>query len=173
MSMANAQARYDAQMVMGYWGNDPVLQFESDSVHIDYQPLALDLNVSSCNISDKDGNLLFYYNGCSVANADHEIMENGTEFNPGQDYDNFCRHSSSAYGAGSQSCLIIPIDNIDSLFMLLHITSDYYYIKDDVILYGIPRYSVVDMKANGGKGRVILKNQIYHPLFLLNTVWGK
>ena len=158
-----AQYRHDAQMVMGYWGNDPVLQFRPDSVQIEYQSLAFDMVGSSSNISDKEGNLLFYYNGCSMSNADHEIMENGTGFNPGKDYDNFCRDSTSAYGGSDQSSLILPLDNKDSLFMLLHITSDYYYIKDTVNLYGIPRYSIVDMKANSGKGRVILKNQMYHP----------
>jgi hypothetical protein len=57
-----AQYRHDAQMVMGYWGNDPVLQFRPDSVQIEYQSLAFDMVGSSSNISDKEGNLLFYYN---------------------------------------------------------------------------------------------------------------
>ena len=158
-----AQYRYDANMVMGYWGNDPVLQFRPDSVHLDYQPLVLDNQSASCNISDKEGNLLFYFNGCSVANAQHEIMENGTGFNrPGFVAENSCREDSDAYLSTEQTCLILPLDDRDSSFMILHLAGNIYQ-KDSFILYAVPLYSVVDIKANDGKGRVVLKNQIYHP----------
>ncbi len=43
VAVVQGQYRYDAQMVMGYWGNDSVLQFEPDSVRIDYQLLVFDL----------------------------------------------------------------------------------------------------------------------------------
>ncbi|HRO07423.1 MAG TPA: hypothetical protein PK611_09075 [Saprospiraceae bacterium] len=43
VTVVQGQYRYDAQMVMGYWGNDPVLQFDEDSAHINFQPLAFDL----------------------------------------------------------------------------------------------------------------------------------
>ncbi|MCZ2102708.1 MAG: T9SS type A sorting domain-containing protein [Chitinophagales bacterium] len=161
-----SQARHDATMVMGYWSNedfkDPILRFRPDSVHLDYERIALDLDFASCNISGKNGNLLFYFNGCSVANAFHEIIENGTDFNPGKAAKNACRSKSSAYTALHQSSLILPADDKDSLFFLLHLTKNYYQEKDSIIFYGIPRYSILDMKANSGRGRVVLKNQIYH-----------
>ncbi len=160
-----SQARHDATMVMGYWSHitkDPILRFKSDSVHLAYERIAFDMDFASCNISDKDGNLLFYFNGCSVANAFHEIMENGTGFNPGKAAINSCRKPDDAYLSSHQSSLILPADDKDSLFFILHLTIDY-YLKDSIIFYGIPRYSVVDMKANSGRGRVILKNQFYHP----------
>lgn len=166
-----AQDRYDANMVMGYWSDDrykdPVLQFRQDSVHLDYQRLALENESASCNISDKEGNLLFYFNGCSVANAQHEIMENGTGFNPSYISQYDCISDSDAYISSLQSCLILPTDDKDSLFTLLHLTNVYYK-NDSIIFYGIPRYSVVDMKANEGRGRVVLKNQIYHPDTTMN-----
>ncbi|MBK9743550.1 MAG: hypothetical protein IPO94_11590 [Saprospiraceae bacterium] len=51
---------------------------------ISYQRLAIGFTVASANMSNKDGKLLFYFNGCDLANAQHEIVENGTGFNPGQ-----------------------------------------------------------------------------------------
>ena len=39
--------------------------------------LAIWMDNSSCAISDKDGNLAFYCNGYRIANAQHEIMQNG------------------------------------------------------------------------------------------------
>jgi hypothetical protein len=162
ISSAVSQYRYDANMVIGYWGNDPVLQFKPDSVHIDYQKLVLDNQSASCNISDKEGNLLFYFNGCSLANAHHEIMDNGTDFNPDTSRENSCRTDSDAYLSGEQSCLILPLDDRDSLFILIHLSKNYYFRNDSFTFYGIPLYSIVNVKANSGKGRVILKNQIYH-----------
>ncbi|MCZ2102706.1 MAG: hypothetical protein LC107_14350, partial [Chitinophagales bacterium] len=162
--VALSQMRHDATMVMGYWSSedykDPVVQFNQDSTFVEYQRLILDMQEGSCNISNKQGDLLFYFNGCSVANANHEIMDNGTGFNPGKVANNFCTQIGSAYVFGAQSSLILPVDNKDSIFMLIHITNDY-FLKDSIIVYGIPRYSIIDMKANGGRGRVILKNQVY------------
>ncbi|MCZ2102707.1 MAG: T9SS type A sorting domain-containing protein [Chitinophagales bacterium] len=159
-----SQARHDATMVMGYWSNedfkDPILRFRPDSVHLDYERIALDLDFASCNISDKDGNLLFYFNGCSVANAFHEIIENGTDFNPGKVAKNSCRNIGDAYLSLNQSSIILPADDKDSIFFLIHVTKDY-FLKDSFVFYGVPRYSIIDMKANKGRGRVILKNQIY------------
>ncbi len=159
-----SQDRHDATMVLGYWSDDvykdPVVQFNQDSTFVEYQRLVLDMQEGSCNISNKQGDLLFYFNGCSVANANHEIMDNGTGFNPGKVANNFCTQIGSAYVFGAQSSLILPVDNKDSIFMLIHITNDY-FLKDSIIIYGIPRYSIIDMKANGGRGRVILKNQVY------------
>ena len=169
---ALSQARHDATMVMGYWSDegfkDPVLRFKPDSVHLDYEQIALENQFASCNISGKDGNLLFYFNGCSVANARHEIMENGTGFNPGKAATNACRKIGDAYLSFYQSSIILPADDKDSLFFLLHLTKDY-FIKDSFIVFGIPRYSIIDMKANHGRGRVILKNQVYHPDTMMSS----
>ncbi len=161
-----SQWRHDAHFVMGYWSGDlakdPVLQFGADSVSISYQRLALEFDVSSANISNRDGDLLFYFNGCSVANAYNEIIENGTGFNPGQVATWHCSENY-AYTSGHQSSMIIPLDTIDKQFMVLHHTKEIYTDNDTIYFYGIPRYSIVDMHANDGRGKVTIKNQIYLP----------
>lgn len=38
---------------------------------------------SNTGMCDKEGNLLFYSNGCKVVNAKGEVMQNGDSINPG------------------------------------------------------------------------------------------
>ena len=159
-----SQWRHDAHFVMGYWSGDlakdPVLQFGADSVSISYQRLAIGFTVASANMSNKDGKLLFYFNGCDLANAQHEIVENGTGFNPGQIATRNCP-GNNGYTAGYQSSMILPLDTIDKEFVVLHNTIEFYADNDTIYHYGIPRYSIVDMHANNGRGKVTIKNQIY------------
>ena len=87
------------------------------------------------SISDTNGNLLFYTNGEKVWNKNHEIMEMGDSLLGSID--------------ATQSSIIIPQPGVDSIYNI--------FTTPTKGLGGL-RYSIVDMSANGGLGKVISRN---------------
>ncbi len=101
-------------------------------------PTSLNTN-SSTVVSDSVGNLLFYSNGLAVYNKQFQLMENGNGI--------LCGHYF-------QSCIAFPKPG----------SSRYYYlvaVGDDPLTpssnYG-GWYSIIDIEANSGLGKVIVKN---------------
>lgn len=89
------------------------------------------------SISDANGDLLFYTNGSTVWNKEHDVMINGIKI--GGD-------SSSA-----QSALIIPFSSDDTFFYIF--TTEEVYGDDTYQL----KYSIVDIKEDTARGKVIKK----------------
>lgn len=87
-------------------------------------------------ISDTNGNLLFYTNGEKVWNKNHQLMENGTLLKGSMD--------------ATQSSIIIPQPGNDSLF--------YLFTVDALGQFNGFQYSVVNIQANSGLGKVSVKN---------------
>lgn len=105
---------------------------------------------SNVSICDYEGNLQFYANGCEIANFTHDIIENGTDINPGKIYDESCGGASGSY-LSYGATLILPIPDKPG---------EYYYIYDHVSELYAPDglfYAHIDMNANGGLGKVLEK----------------
>ncbi len=122
-----------------YFGNKAGISFNG-GIPVALTNSAMDEFVSSATISDATGNLLFYTDGESVWNAQHQIMPNGTGL---------------LGKAATQSALIIPKPGDCGL----------YYIFTTPVLSSntLPSYSIVDMNEDGGLGNVVVKNTpIYH-----------
>ncbi|PQJ74639.1 T9SS type B sorting domain-containing protein [Polaribacter gangjinensis] len=60
-----------------YFGNKAAIKFENGRV-INLDDSEMDAPANSTSISDEEGNLLFYSDGATVWNRNHEIMENGS-----------------------------------------------------------------------------------------------
>lgn len=134
-----------AQREAGIWyfGVEAGLDFNSGS------PIALTngklMTMEGCaTISDRDGNLLFYTDGTSVWNRNHQIMSNGS---------GLLGHRSS-----TQSAIIIPNPINPKIYYIF--TVDQPRSSDDV---GSPNsdgkndglnYTEVNMNLNGGLGDV-------------------
>lgn len=88
------------------------------------------------SISDAEGNLLFYTNGLTVWNKDHQVMDNG---------EGLLGDTST-----SQSGLIVPKPGAAGHY---YIFTGAQFTESDGI-----NYSEVDMQANDGLGKVTLKN---------------
>jgi len=91
------------------------------------------------SISDVCGNLLFYTNGVTVYNKNHQVMQNGTGLK-GDD-------------SSTQSGIIVPKPDDDNIY--------YIFTVDDA--FGSPsvdglNYSIVDMTQDNGNGAVVQKN---------------
>ncbi len=97
-------------------------------------------------VSGSDGSLFGYTNGNNLYNKEHGVIENGGNF-----------QSSTQYPYGfpfNQSALILPIP--DSAGFYIMIDGAFKDILIDVITEKL-RYSIIDMTANNGLGKVIKK----------------
>jgi gliding motility-associated-like protein len=94
----------------------------------------------NATISDSLGNLLFYTNGVSVYNKEHEIMLNGDQLNG----------NLSSF----QSSIIVPHPGNKKLYYLF--TSD---AVDNNFANGY-QYNIIDITKDAGKGEVISKNNL-------------
>ena len=112
-----------------YFGDSAGLSFATDppTVLTDGQMYALE---GCATISDTAGNLLFYTNGMTVWNKNHEIMDNGTGLTSNQSY--------------TQAALIVPQPGNDSIFF--------------IFTTGYLRYSIVNILRGDGLGEVVEKN---------------
>ncbi len=91
-------------------------------------------------ISDIGGQLLFYTDGVTVWNKEHNVMLNGTNI--------------GGENTAAQSALIIPFADDGTLFWIF--TTEEVYGDFEYQL----KYSIVDMKGDTARGEVITKNNI-------------
>ncbi len=126
-----------------YFGRKAGLSFNTSGI----QPVPsilsdsqMDTNEGSSSICDGNGNLLFYSNGTTVYNRNHQVMLNG---------DNLKGNISSV-----QACIIIPVPGNDSIYYLF--TTD---AIENLFADGY-NYSIINIKGDNGNGEVISKNML-------------
>ena len=102
-------------------------------------------------ICDSSGNLLFYSNGETIWNRNHQVMCNGDSL-------------LSSYSS-TQSSLILPLPGTDGIFY--HFTTDAFVDHD--LRFGF-RFSVVDMCLDNGLGAIINGQK---SILILDTVAEK
>jgi hypothetical protein len=110
--------------------------------------------------NDEGGNLLFYSNGCSVFNKQHQVMENGDDINVGaSNYEYECEEYLGLFYIRSGNLTLPMPGNIDKNF-LVHLraintsdTSIYDAIFDRLL------FTEIDVQANNSLGKVLQKNQ--------------
>ncbi|MCR9054028.1 MAG: hypothetical protein ACE362_01150 [Phaeodactylibacter xiamenensis] len=146
------------------WGEASMLDFNSSPPVIS-APDSVQMIFGGTNftMSNAEGELIFYTNGCEVHNARHQLMENGDGINPGDVHNNQCDESqhSPGYTVPFQGALAIPVPGDTNLYYLFHIRSAYDPIQ------GAPYgaliqllYTVVDDAQNGGNGSILEKNTV-------------
>jgi len=134
-----------------------LLDFNFSPVKVKYNYREHNMFTTNSSICDSAGSLLFYTNGCVIAGADDKILENGEGINPGNAHALWCEQYNDGYAGGLGNSLILPVPDSSSLFYLFHKRFVLYSNPQDVIFDKL-YYTVVDMKENGGKGRVSEKN---------------
>ena len=98
----------------------------------------LSTNEGCSTISDANGNLLFYSDGITVWNRNHQIMPNGTGL--------FGDPSST------QSALVVPKPDDPNIYYIFTVDN-----LVDGINYGL-NYSIIDMSLDNGLGDIVNKN---------------
>ncbi|MFM2393275.1 MAG: hypothetical protein RLZZ546_1257, partial [Bacteroidota bacterium] len=126
-----------------------------------YIDLSLGFIGNNTSISDKEGSLLFYFNGCAVFNKFGEVMPNGDSINAGVWFDKFWKDCRYGY-PGNQDVLILNDPNVENGFYLIHKSAIYHQGQeyDGIQL----KMSYINMTLDGGKGDITYKNKtIYEP----------
>ena len=90
------------------------------------------------SVSNEQGKLLFYTDGETVYNQQHNIMENG----------------ENLYGleSSTQSAIIIPLPQNPNIYYIITAAPSFDFTRSGLF------YSVVDISMNAGNGAVTLKN---------------
>jgi len=109
--------------------------------------------LSSSNISDTLGNLLFYSVGCDIERKDHSTMPGSENINDQKLYASLCSQGS---GYSHISALIIlPDPGGNSIYRVFHLAYQIYSLQSAQF-----RMTTVDMSLDNGLGRVIEKKKI-------------
>lgn len=115
---------------------------------------------SNTSMSDPEGSLLFYSNGCKIVNAQGEVMLNGDSINPGQIQNYFCPFGGSPI---RQGVIALPAPDNDRLYYVFNLDWDQPYLLDTNYFGVAPQrlfYQVIDMTQDSNYGAISLKNQI-------------
>jgi hypothetical protein len=138
--------------VPGY-GN-MLIGFESGAVKA--SPASLRMNFEgAAAAADSFGQLLFYTNGCYVADAQGDTMAGGEGLNPGEMADWSC---PTAGYLSPKGAMVLAWPGRSKVYCLLHMGVRYDAARK--ITYGPLYYSVIDLNKNNGQGEVVSKNQV-------------
>jgi hypothetical protein len=135
------------------WGG-AVIDFKTTPPTLIEQDRALNFSIFSAACSDSSGNLLFYSNGISIHNYMNELIENGDTINPGSFWE-----TSKEGGYSSLGGFALPFPGHPNQYYWFYNALFYHDSLLDV-QFSPFYYALIDMNANNGKGKVLLKNQI-------------
>lgn len=156
-----SQERRDYQWILGGSSDrDGILMnYNFSPVSISYQRKKMRMEGSNTSMCDAGGNLLFYSNGCFIANAVHEAMQNGEGINPGLIEDLYCPVGGNPL---PQTVISLPAPGSDSLYYVFNLDLDDPYFMTPFFGVAPERlfYQLIDMTQDSGLGAVILKNQV-------------
>jgi hypothetical protein len=147
-----------AQLQVNALANTNILTFD-DSLVITNQLRATSMHSTNASISDSLGNLLFYTNGCYIADRNGDMVINSDSLNPGLVYELSCVEETKGY-ASSSSALFLKHPTQANLIYLFHIAN---FFQITPILAGHKErlyYTVIDASANNGLGSVLSKNNL-------------
>ncbi len=131
-----------------------LLHFQPDSVQIVASDLRMNFETTAAAISDAEGYLLFYTNGCTIANAAGDTLPGGEELNPGAVHDWVCPQNGYVSPRGA---MFLPAPgNPENDFYLLHMGMR--YAASGGWSYGPFYFSLIHKNSNGGQGAVSSSN---------------
>ncbi len=146
---------YDNLWMMGYhccvspnYGVD--LEFDSSGATIYLRNRRMNFSETNACITDQNGDLLFYTNGCYIANRQNDTMMNGSGLTPGLFSSSYQRYGYPI----PQATLIVPFDISSSKYYLFHEEIDG---NDPLVRPTNLYYSIVDMSLDNGLGAVTVK----------------
>lgn len=130
--------------------------FKIKSFEIQKANNGLGIDNNNASICDKNGNLLFYTNGCAVLNRNAEIMPNGDSINEDIWKEIFNWDNCDLGYPGFEDIIILNVPNSENLFCILHKPAKFngFGKKDSIHL----QYTLVDMSLDNGLGDVVGKN---------------
>ncbi|HMG16592.1 MAG TPA: T9SS type A sorting domain-containing protein [Saprospiraceae bacterium] len=130
--------------------------FNGDTLKIKMEVGFAHFSYTCASISNKEGDLQFFTNGCNIYNREYNIMDNGDVLNNPFILYNECNGDYYTGYNAPQGAIILPRFGSDSLYDLISIERKQQPNFDIIMQY--LHYSVIDMSFNNGLGKVIEKN---------------
>lgn len=122
------------------------IQFTNDTFQVSLISKSIPIFGALGIVSDSIGNLMCYTNDIRIYNANHQIVENG---------DNFQSITQFPFGYPfDQSAIILPLADTQGVYIM--IDGGQKDIGTDIITEKL-RYSIIDMNENNGSGKVTEK----------------
>ncbi len=154
---AFSQSKQDYQWLFGFdaghVGNGVRIDFNHNPLEPGLGRNGQNFDNFNCSVSNENGELLFFSNGCEIANKDGDMMPGGDSLN----YDKYHRLGWSCRNGypGHQNCLILSDPAYDQGYYLLHKT----WLRDSINfdLSMELRHSYIDMALDEGRGAVVFK----------------
>ncbi len=158
---------HDHQWVFGYSiGNpNPPLESEFGRAIIDFNTtptsvvkasIKLNFAITASTLSDSVGHLLYYTNGIQLRNSKHQLIENGDSLNYSIWWDGDVTYGMNHYMGGFS----LPYPGHPNQYFYFH--QGYDILQDSFATHYLATpdyYTVIDMGANNGNGKVLKKNQ--------------
>ena len=138
-----------------------IVDFNFHPPKVTYHFREQDMYTTNSSICDSIGKLLFFTNGCVIAGADDEVLENGENINPGTSHTLWCETYNDGYAGGPANSLILPVPDSANLFYLFHKRFVLYSNPQDAIFDKL-YYSIVKVgqKENLEQSKVTEKNVV-------------
>jgi hypothetical protein len=133
-----------------------IIDFKQVPPLLKYRYREMSMFLSNVSICDSSGSLLFYSNGCDIADQNDVYIQNGNDLNPGFWHDALCDQNKDGYSAGYPSAVILPLPQNNGLYYLFH--------KSVLYVQGPPQDAYVDkllytvVQVNGNEKSVTQKN---------------
>jgi len=152
----DAQARNDYNWILGFPPNISDKYFGGVKIDFNHNlPLVQYFN-TNCDafypavLNSATGRLLFYSNGCSIFNSNHEIMQGGDTIAYGGIWDSYCPYVGYP---GTQNHLLLPWPGDTTKAILLYLKSN-----DNITTY-ILLYAIIQIDNENPLGVVSQKDQ--------------
>ena len=153
----SAQLQHDYQWIFAFEDDTTsILDFRNDTFLVRKEFQDMQILSSNAIISDAQGELLFYSNGCRVYDASLNIMVNSDGLNPGDIADDRC---DKAYTAGHQSMIVLPSISLPSIYHILHKRIIIDPETEVLVVSDTLFHTIVYLDLNNGLGEVVQKNK--------------
>ncbi|MBK9255394.1 MAG: T9SS type A sorting domain-containing protein [Saprospiraceae bacterium] len=168
--MADAQSKYDYTWIMGYdYTTDTaqggyadaaegmIIDFNQKPQTITLHPIPYEMLSINVISHPQTGQLQYYTNGCSIINANHEVMDNGHDINKSLYHSYYCNNGTDSFHSDFNAMVSLPAPDRENVYYLIHRRRNIERPSYTDILY-----SVIDLNQNEGLGRVSEKNELIH-----------
>jgi hypothetical protein len=177
-SISFGQSKQDYKWI---FGNDSNGQPGFGALKIDFNVVPFEIGTRSeglsfdqnnASVSDNEGNLLFYTNGCAIAGADHEIIMNGDSINAGPFFDTFWLGDCDNGYPGKQDIIILNDPGNENGYYIIHKTREFEMVPDNETFIKFLKYTYVDFAQNQGNGEVLEKNTPFYSAEESKLLWS-